>query len=59
MIKVGIVVIYINVNKTLPAPKVEITGDLAINNLKIFFCVGTYFNGNIIDEVFFNFSVIW
>ena len=34
------------------------TGDLSINNLKVFPGVGTYFNGYIANGVYFNFYVV-
>ena len=50
---------YIGLYQKWPAAKVEATGDLSINNRKVFPGVGTYVNGYIADGVFFNFYVVW
>ena len=50
---------YIGLNQKWQPAKVEATGDLSINNRKVFLGVGTYFNGYIPDGVFYNLYVVW
>ena len=50
---------YIGLNQKWPAAKVQATGDLSINNGKVFPGVGTYFNGYIADGVLFHIYVVW
>ena len=50
---------YIGLNQKWFTAKVEATGDLSINNRKVFPYVGTYSKGYIADGVFFNLYVVW
>ena len=52
MNKFGIVVPYIGLNQKLLPAKVEATGDLSIDNWKVFPGVGTYVNGDFADGMF-------
>lgn len=50
---------YIGSSNEWPPAELEAANNIAIKNWKVFFGVGTYFKGNIIDHMIIYFYVIW